>query len=359
MKITLFIGGLSGGGAERVICNLSNYLSKRHDVTILTMSNDKPAYDLSDKVRRISLVQFGESDNKIIKNLKRIKRFREYVKRNSPDIYITMLPNTINFMLFNRKIINAPILISERGDPKTRYESSRLKKFIMKKLYPKADGVVFQTEEAKSYYTKFIGDKGIIIPNAINSEFIRKPYSGQRKKRIVSAGRFSEQKNFSMLIEAFSKIIVDYPDFELVIYGDGALRNDLEKQIKKNALENKVLIPGYVEGFGDHIFDAALFVLPSNYEGMPNALMEAMALGLPCISTDCPVGGPRYLINNNMNGLLISPGNLNELIEAIEKLLSDDFLRHKIGNNAKEIVSTLNPEVIYYKWETYISSLQN
>lgn len=359
MNITIFIGGLSGGGAERVVCNLSNYLSDKHSITILTMANDKPAYNLKNNVKRISLINEGESNNYLLKNIRRLIRFRKYIKKANEDVYIAMLPATINLMLLNKKIIDAPIIISERCDPQTRYESSKLRKWIMNKLYPNADGFVFQTEDAKKYYAEIIGDKGVVIPNAINSEFIREPYNGIRKKEIVSVGRFTEQKNFQMLIESFSKLSEKYLDFNLVIYGDGPLRKDLEKYIVELGLTNRIFFPGYVNDIESRLIDTSLFVLPSNYEGMPNALIEAMALGLPCISTDCPVGGPKYLIEDGVNGFLVPIGDTTLLTEKIDRILSDTKLANRIGFNSRNIVKMLSPDKIYELWNSFIVNTVN
>lgn len=355
MNITIFIGGLSGGGAERVVCNLSNYLSGRHNVTILTMSDDTSAYHLDSNVNRVSLIKNGESNNFFIKNLRRIIRFRSYIKNSDADIYLVMLPGTINIMLAHRRTIKVPIIVSERCDPQARYESSKLRKWIMKKLYPKADGFVFQTKDAMDYYEEIIKNRGIVIPNAINQEFVREPFKGIRKKSIVSAGRFTDQKNFGLLIEAFSRITDKYPDYDLIIYGNGPQKNELMSLVKELKLGNKVKFPGYVKNFGDHIIDASLFVLSSNYEGMPNALMEAMALGLPCISTDCPVGGPNFLISNRENGLLVPVNKVEELSKAMEKVLSDENIAFRMGGNARNISNTLSSENIYGQWESYIN----
>lgn len=359
MNITIFIGGLSGGGAERVVCNLSNFLSARHKVTILTMSNDTPAYQLNESVSRVSLIKDEESQNYLFKNFKRLIRFRKYLKKSDADVYLAMLPGTINIMLAHRNKINVPIIVSERCDPQSRYESSKMRKWIMKKLYPKADGFVFQTKDAMDYYRQIIKNKGTVIPNAINQEFVREPFKGTRKKRIVSAGRFTEQKNFALLIKAFSRITDKYPDYDLIIYGNGPQKNELVHLVKDLHLENKVKFPGYVNNFGDQIIDASLFVLSSNYEGMPNALMEAMALGLPCISTDCPVGGPKFIIDDKENGLLVPVGDIERLSESFEMVLSNKEFATVLGKNAKRISLNLSSENIYDRWEVYIKNIIN
>jgi glycosyltransferase involved in cell wall biosynthesis len=333
--------------------------SQNHNVTVLTLSNDTPAYKLNDTVKRITLSKKNDSKNYVVKNFVRIIRFRRYLKSSSSDIYLTMLPITINMMLFFKNIIKVPIIISERGDPKTRFRTAKFKKGIMKRLFPRADGFVFQTEEAKNYYKDIIGSRGIIIPNAINMDFVKPSYNGIRQKNIVSAGRFTSQKNFKLLIEAYSIFVKKFPDYNLIIYGEGILKEELKSQVEKLSLAHKVSFPGYVRELGDHIQDAAMFVLPSNYEGMPNALMEAMALGIPSISTDCPVGGPRFLITHNENGLLLPVDNLKELVYNMEKISLNKDLAEKISKNSVKVSETLNPNKIYKQWENYIKEIQS
>ncbi|MBU5594396.1 glycosyltransferase family 4 protein [Amphibacillus sp. MSJ-3] len=356
MNITIFIGGLSGGGAERVVCNLGNFLSKRHKVTILTMSNDKPVSELHKSINRVPLIRSSEKYSYITRNIIRLIKFQQYIRKSDTDVYLVMLPATINLMLLHRKLIKVPIIVSERADPETRYETSKVRKWIMKKLYSKADGFVFQTQDSKEYYFKNLGKSGIVIPNAINKEFIGYYHIGERKKNIVSVGRLTEQKNFSMLIRAFNKIVKKHPDYNLIIYGEGPMRNELQKLIEELDLSEKVFLLGYVEDLKSNIVDASLFVLSSNYEGMPNALMEAMALGIPCISTDCPVGGPRFLINNGENGILIPTNNIDKLEQSIDTILSNQKLANEIGKKGTNIANELNFEKIYSRWELYIES---
>jgi glycosyltransferase involved in cell wall biosynthesis len=210
-----------------------------------------------------------------------------------------------------------------------------------------------------SYYLEIIGDRGIVIPNAINEEFVRETFRGLRKKKIVSAGRLTSQKNFALLIEGFAKIANKHPDYKLVIYGDGPQKGKLQRLTKDLGISEKVEFPGYVNDFGDYIIDASLFVMSSNFEGMPNALMEAMALGLPCISTDCPSGGPKFLIKNGINGFLIPVGDVDKLANIIDLVLSDKKLSQKVGENAYSILEELSNEKIYQNWENYLTHIYN
>ena len=223
----------------------------------------------------------------------------------------------------------------------------------------KANGWVFQTEEAKDWYGKAIGKAKVqIIPNAINPDFIKEPYRNDRKKTIVTAGRLTEQKNHVLLLKAFAKICQKFPDYQLVIYGGGGnLKNKIVETVKQLNIEDRVIMPGYTTNIGDKIKDASLFVLSSDFEGMPNALMEAMALGLPCVSTDCKGGGARFLIDNEKNGLLTPIGDVAALAKAIDRMLSDRKFAEQCGEEAHKICEQLAPEKIYREWESLIIAI--
>ena len=354
MKINFFIGGLSGGGAERVICNLSNYLyNKGHTVTILTMADDQPSYSLDDGVRRIALLNEEERRGFIYNSCLRLWRFCKYLKQEKTDVYVVMLPVTIIMMLVMRWLIKGKIIASERNSPSTYARTTqRLLKFLAKQ----AEGWVFQTKEEYEWYGRVV-KKGIIIPNAINPDFIKPVYTGVRKKTIVTVGRMTEQKNQALLIRAFAEVVKDFPLYNLKIYGDGEKRDELIILSEKLGLVNNIEFPGYLKNIGEHIKDSSLFVLSSDFEGMPNALMEAMALGLPCISTDCDGGGAKFLIENGKNGMLVPKGDAEILADAMRKMLSDKAFAEQCGQEAHKIVTQLEPHVIYSKWESFINDV--
>lgn len=360
MKITLLIGSLSGGGAERVVCNLANYLANNgHEVTVLTVS-DQQTYKINSNVKHIVL--YGESNSKLphkMINVIRLYRMNHYFRKANVDIYITFLPKLNSFILAQKRFIKCPVILAERADPATFCNTSEKNRKIFEKYYPLADGYIFQTEDARNYYkTQGINiENSVVIPNAINPEFIRPQYRGERRKVIVGAGRLTKQKNFSLLIRAFSEISEDFPEYELEIYGDGPLKNDLINEAKELGVNEKVKLLGYVENLGDKIQDATMFVLSSDFEGMPNALMEAMALGLPVISTDCPAGGSKYLIENGNNGLLVSVNDINTLKKAMGDLLANSEFRNELGKNARLVCEKLEPRKIYSKWEKNIRKM--
>lgn len=356
MRITFFIGSLTGGGAERVTCSLASYLhSKGHTVHILTMSDEEPAYPISRGIERTSLINAHERRGFLVSNALRLYRFWRFLIRHKTDAYIVMLPVTTLMLLKMKWLVKAKVVAAERVYPSI-YPLRKQK--LLKQSAHKADGWVFQTQEEYDWYKEYIGSVPIrVIPNAINKDFIRPVYTGKRRKVIVSAGRLTHQKNHALLIKAFSKIRQAFPEYTLSIYGDGKERENLVQLIENMGLKGRVELCGYTKSIGDQINDASLFVLSSDFEGMPNALMEAMALGLPCISTDCEGGGAQFLIENGTNGLITPKGDLESLANAMNRMLSDKVFAEQCGRNAHEICERLAPERIYDEWESFVTNV--
>lgn len=353
MKITFFIGGLSGGGSERVTCNLaSNLARKGHEIVIMTMSDDTATYALDDHILRVPLLKSSERKGLLYNSILRLKRFISHIRKDKVDAYVVMLPVTTIMLLRLSWLTKSKIIAAERVDPSI-YPTGKQKK--LKTLAGRADGWVFQTEEERAWYGASTGKAKVrIIPNAINPDFIREPYRGERKKTIITAGRLTDQKNHQLLIQAFTRISPHFPDYKLVILGDGPLKEQLNSVAEELDVNEKVLLPGYTTNIGDKIKDASLFVLSSDFEGMPNALMEAMALGIPCVSTDCKGGGARFLIDDGKNGLLTPIGDVDALAKAMERMLSDKDFADNCGREAHKICESLSPEKIYNDWESFI-----
>ena len=360
MKILFYIGGLGKGGAERVITNLANYFAQSdNDVTIMTDFNREAKYPLD---KRVKIYALDKDDKiklfKLSNNILRLKNICKYVKEYNPNVIVSFLINPSYRMLILKNRLHVPIIVSVRNDPNQEY-NSLIKKKLAYIMYSKADGIVFQTKEAQNWFPKNIIDNSTVIANPINDTFICEPYIGKRKNVIVTVGRLSKQKNHKLLIDTFDDISKKYQDYILKIYGDGELMDELKQQIKCLGLDKKVFLMGVTDNVKNEIYKAKMFVLTSNYEGMPNVLMEAMALGIPCISTDCEIGGPRFLIKNNVNGLLVRVNDKKELFDAIETLIKDEKVANKLGNNAHKICETLSPKIINNKWEKYIKLISN
>lgn len=350
-NITIFISSLTGGGAERVSCNLANYLSnKDYNVTLITMSDVKDTYILSDKVKRIYLLHQNERKNKIHDFLLRYKRLKEIVKNDKDCFcYIVMLPKTTAILMSLKKYTKAKIIISDRVNPENY---GLIDKFLMKKSAKKADTLVVQTDAIAKYY-QGISKNIVIIPNAVNYDILKIKRASKIDNKIVSVGRLTPQKNYPMLIKAFANFYKNHKEYVLEIYGDGPLKNDLINLTKELNITKVVKFIGYQDNVLSLINNAKMFVLTSNYEGMPNALIEAMTIGIPCIATDCDGGGSKYLLSNN-NGILINKDSIDELVSAMERIISDDKQVNIMLNNSNAFIKTLYPENIYASWESTI-----
>lgn len=348
-KIIFFLGSMSGGGAERVISILSReYASKgwQTDIGVLLF------YRLGYKIDRTTrLIDFtGNTESRIKRVPYWISSIRQYVKREDPDVIISFAARINALVQLACLGLHKKIIVSERADP--RHDGRELPIKILNNIfYPKAHRVVFQTRRAKSFFNKKIQKNSMIILNPIMVE--QKAVLPPNNK-IVTVGRCSKEKNHKMLIEAFAEIAARHPEYELWIYGDGELREEQERLCGELGISERVMFPGNVPDVHRQIADAEIFVLSSDHEGLSNALMEAMQMGLPCISTDC--GGADEIIADGENGLLVPVGDKGKLIEAMEKLMGDKELERQIGKNAERDSGQFDAEVILRQWDEVISS---
>lgn len=292
MNILFHIGSLTRGGAERVIAILANYFSSiGHKCIVATSYRFDNEYSLTESVERVVLTKEGQ--NPIVKNVVQFYKIRKLVKERQINVVVSFMGVTNIRMLISTIGLDCRKIISVRNDPCREYSNIFLK-ILAKVLFNFASHVVFQTDDAKKWFPKSIQKKSSIIFNPVDESFFNIRYSGVRRN-IVSVGRLTPQKNHTLLINAFASV-ADEIDDNLIIYGDGPLKEDLKQLVKRLGLEDRVFLPGSVPDVANNIKSARLFVLSSDYEGMPNSLMEAIAMGLPCISSDCPCGGPRMLL---------------------------------------------------------------
>ncbi len=364
MKILFNCLNFEKGGAQRVVSILANNFCQKEKVYILLSYNQDIKYKLDKKIKIINIEKKKKKRSKISKRISQIsliklRKMAKSIKEINPDVIISFLPEpSLKLMFikrFSKVIRNIPTIISIRNNPEQEYKS-KLIYLLMKNLYKDVNKLVLQTPDALKYFAKILNkDKLIVIPNPIAPEFIvNRPYDKIRTKEIVTVGRLVPQKNYELLIRVFAKVSVKFPEYKLLIYGRGYLESRLKKMVNELKLENKVIFKGEVANIQEEIYKSSLFVLTSNYEGMPNALMEAMALGLPCIATDCPCGGPKQLITNNTNGLLVPVNDEEALEKAIVNLLKDEVLAFKLGQQAFLSSHNYEPKKICTLWEKEI-----
>lgn len=359
MKLMICISQLCKGGAERVVVNLANYLSQKNDITVVSFRKGTLEYDIDERVKLVELDKTNTTRFKIMRNIRRFFLLNKLLKNEKYDVVLSFLPKPSYMLLLLKKFRKNRVVVSVRNDPKVEYRS-KLNRFLMNWLYPSADGFVFQTKEAQNYFSKSIRKKSIIIVNSVNPNFIVDyPYAGKREKVIVSVGRLTRQKNHLLLVNAFNEVHKKFSNYKLIIYGEGSMRGELENRIRELKLEKFVFLPGVENNIKDKIYKSSLFVLSSDYEGMPNALIEAMCLGIPCISTDCPCGGPRELIKDGQNGFLVEVNNLNMLVEKIINILDGEIDLSIISNNANKLSNKMNPIIINKQWKDYLKKIKD
>lgn len=355
MKI-MTVGYLHGaGGAERQIVLLSNQMALRgHDVTLCVLNEFKSRYKISEKVKVKDLTQAEGSGR--LRIIRRLLAFRKAIKRIHPDIIVNYNLQAAYFCLTLSKKARGKVVYSERGDPYDNEYSGllgKLRDITVKKM----DGVVFQSEGARDFFSKDIKAKSIVIHNSVNIPQDKYPMPEKRDKRIVSVGRLHPQKNFPLLINAFAKVAPAFPDYSLDIYGDGDLLENLQSQIDCLGLTSRITLNKSRADVWDFICTASLFVLTSDYEGMPNALMEAMALGLPCIATDCRPGGARALINDGLNGYVVPLRDVDALADKMQFVLSHSEKADKIAKEARLLQDSHSDKFIFDKWNSYLLSI--
>lgn len=353
--IAFYISSLTAGGAERVISNLANeFAAQGYEVFMLTDTmEDKEYHRLDGRVRRVVLPR-SEEKGRIVNALGRIQKLRSAVKETRASILVSFIGKSNIRAVLATRFLKTSVVVSVRSAPAREYPT-RLMRVLAKVLFRMADGVVFQTEEAQRFFSKGIRRKSAILMNPLHSDFIRERYTGERRQEIVTVGRLHGVKNHEMLIAAFANVSGDYPALTLRIYGDGDRKEKLRSYIEELSMQGRVVLEGDQSGVADRIEASRIFILSSNVEGMPNALLEAMALGLACISTDCPCGGPRTVIRDGKNGLLVPVGDTGALERAIRRILDDPDLEERLGTHAAEIKQELAPERVNKMWMDYIA----
>lgn len=346
-RIAFVIGSMGYGGAERVISFLANsYADSDWQVTILLLLHNQCDYKLRDNIRLIDFC--NENKPRILYLPIWIYKIRKYIKENRPDKVVSFI-GRINVITLMAGIgLDIDIIVSERSNPNRDGRTFPVK-IATHITYTMAKTIIFQTKAARNCFPSYLRSKSVIIPNPVH---IQTEALHKKNKKIVTAGRLSAEKNHKMLINAFQKIKAEHPDYCLYIYGEGVLRNELEKQVKELCLESSVFLPGNVDNLHEQMADAEIFVLSSNYEGQSNALVEAMMMGIPCISTR--YDGVTELIKNGKNGILVNPGDDEQLCRKLNILIEDKNKAMYIGHQGQISVEHMRLKNCLPVWKSII-----
>ncbi len=361
-KIAFHLNCLEQGGAERVVTNLANqFAAKGYEVIIATEWYGENEFQIDERVRRVhvGLREGDEKKHRLVQFMLRVRYLKRFLKEERPDILIPFAQRALYRGLMAAYFMKLPVLISIRTDPVGHYDA-RSDKIQIPILFPRADGCVFQTEGAREFFAPRLQKNSRIILNPINPKYIGVPEPERRNKTVVQSGRLVDFKNQPMLIKAFLEVHKKHPDYDLKIYGgdshDGT-KEILERIIEENRAQDYVHLMGASDSLEKELNDAALFAFSSDWEGLPNALMEAMALGLPIVATDCPCGGPRTIMTDEVNGLLVPIKDQKAMEEGINRLIEDRMLAERLGKEARKIAEIANGEAVFEQWREYIEQL--
>lgn len=359
MHLTLVISSLNSGGAERVLSELANHWIETHKVSIVTLSpsNSKPFYPLHKDVNVIHLNQTNTRPTSLFTRLanivKRVFLLRSTLKTLSPDLVISFVDIMNITTLLASLGLKIPIIISERIDP-SHHPLPWIYKWLRLKTYPLSQKLIVQTLSAASYFPDHFKHFLTVIPNPVKSQLKTAPFR-EHAKFLISIGRLTSQKDHKTLILAFSNLIKIHKDLTLTIYGEGEERRNLEMLIEDLKLANKVFLRGTTKNISSVLMKSDLFIFPSRYEGFPNALCEAMAMGLPVIASNC--SGNKDIIREGIDGRLFPVGNVEVLTQVILEVLQDTAQRKKLSHNAKTVIQRFNASHIFSLWDNILSTI--
>ena len=342
--LALIISSAQKGGAGKILKYLAKlYSNYNYNVLFISIYDEDLSADYSDKIKYISLKETPKGWLRW--RMKAINKIRDIVRKENIDTVISFMSDVSLLARIATLGLPTKFISSERNDP---YSRSAIWKILTIFAYGTSDICVFQLDGAKAYFPSFIKKKGIVIPNPV-TDFI-KSSDFERKKTIVSAGRFVEEKRFDILIKAFSVVHYRYPDYKLIIYGNGPLFQSYLSLVRTLNITDFVEFPGYINNLREALNENGLFVLSSRSEGIPNVLIEALSSGIATISTDCTPGGPRYLTEDGKYGLLVPVDDVDAIAEAIIRLLSDNDLRKKLEREGPKSLKKIKNEEIEKMW---------
>ena len=345
-RIVLLVPRMSGGGAERVSSLLCDYLYRHgYDASILETESHRNDYlqGCSYPVHSLGVDGIGP-----IETFQRLIRLRRFFRDNEPDVIISLGCAFKYFLVLDRSI-SGKLVLSERNYPPAVYPSREFD--MITRLFKRASLVVFQTPEARDCFPDDVRRKSAIIPNPVIDVPNR---SAETAPRIVSVCRLEQQKRIDILIRAFGLFHRTHPGYTLTVYGNGSLRSQLQKELEAAGLAECVALEHFTKDVHSKIADAKMFVSTSDYEGMQNSLMEAMAMGIPCVATDCLGGGASYLLDGGRRGILVQRGDAAAVARGMSQLADDAGKACEYSRLGLEIREQLSLDSVCRQWLEFI-----
>ncbi|TVP97417.1 MAG: glycosyltransferase family 4 protein [Planctomycetaceae bacterium] len=370
MRVTLTIHSLDGGGAERVMASLASRLADRgHAVSLITLDDGmRDRYPVNSAVRRLPLHTMTADSGRLRRLLSRgarLCRLRRAIRATAPDVVLSFCDAMNVLTLLATWGMRVPVVVSERSDPAAQ-PLPTLKRRLRPRLYRRAADVIVLTRSAADTVAPWCRQPPRVIPSAIDMpptiesasraapESTFRSLAEPRRYRLLAVGRLAPEKGFDRLIDAFSLIAARQPAWDLEIHGEGDQRELLAAQITEQGLTDRIRLAGWTQPIWPALHAADLFVLSSLYEGFPSALLEAMAAGLACVATDCP-SGPREIIRSGIDGVLVPPDDPAELAAGLERLMSDEAERRRLGGAARGVTERFGWDAMT---DAYVETLQ-
>ncbi len=355
-SLLFIINALKVGGAAKIIQFVANQcVGLFDDVYFASLYDSESLGTLDNSIHRIN---FGieVKQNPILRRLKVIRAIRSVTREIRPQIVCSFVSDVAYMTRIATLGLDSIVALAERGDPN---QEPFWAKPIVKWAYNKCDYCFFQLDRARDYFGENVRKHSFVIPNPFVPHDDIIPYFGERKKTIVSAGRFTWQKGFDTLIKAFSLVHRKHDDYSLIIYGKGPLLSDYLKIVREEQLGDCVHFPGYVDDLPKVLQKEGIFVLSSRYEGIPNTLIEAMSVGIPTVSTDCSPGGADFLTHHGKTGLLSPVDDVERLASNINRVVEDEILYKKLQIEGLTVIKELNPSVIGNMWKEAFVNIIN
>lgn len=363
MRLTLIIADLTRGGAQRVLSDLANSWAQRgHNVTLVTCdATQPPAYDLCRAVNLVRLGLGGVSNNPLqglARNLHRATVLRRTIRASRPDLVISFIEMTNIIAILATVGLPTPLIISERCPPLV--ELGWIWSTLRRLLYRFADVLVCETDKTVQRFRAISRVPAVAITNGLNlpsvPRLITEKTLRERGYTLIGMGRLAPEKGFDLLISAFAKVAPSHHDWTLAIYGDGPLLQELQAQAASLHISERVYFGGVVTDPFVRFAAADLFALSSRYEGSGMALLEAMGCGLAAVSFDCPEG-PREIIRNGVDGILVPPEDVFALAAALDRLMGDSSERQRLAARALEVRERFSMEKALFQWQRLFNEL--
>lgn len=361
MRVTLIIHSLGAGGAERIMSLMANYWARQGwPTTLLTIvgPDARPFFSLDPAValRPLDLARASPTPfSGAVANLRRLRALRRAIIDSAPDVVIVFMTQTNVLTLAATAGLGFPVIVEEHTDPR-HAALGRPWRALRRLLYPRAARVIALSDAALSYFPLAIRRRGVVMPNPVVLPVGDAPPLATEGRAVLALGRLVDLKGFDLLLESFARVAPHHPEWVLEIWGEGPCRVALEARRDALGLAGRAHFPGLTPRPLAELRRAGLFALSSRYEGFPTVLGEAMACGLPVVSFDCP-SGPRQLVRDGVDGVLVPPGDVAALAAALDRLMGDAAERRRLAARAPEVLTRFGLDQIMGRWASLIAEV--